>query len=216
MPQLTEVVQSLDLEAPIDLFKLEGLGLSPFYFSNIANVVFGGISYTPVPCTFEWIPISSEGASPTSRLTVSDVSGYLGAIIESYDNGFLGAMLTATRTYALFLDNAPGADSTQHHPPVTLRVNKRIYSPGDTIEFECVTGFDLERKKIPGRAYLRRCQNVLSDETCRAPTNVHFDLAGNPTTADQRACGKDFAGCKRYHGAAYGKYFAGYPGTQRR
>lgn len=216
MPQLTEVVQSLDLEAPIDLFKLEGLGLSPFYFSNLAGVVFAGISYTPVPCQFEWIPISSEGASPTSRLTVSDVSGYLGAIVEAYDNGFLGAMLTATRTYAVFLDNAPGADSLQYHDPVVLRVNKRIYSPGDTIEFECVTGFDLERKKIPGRAYLRRCGWVLSDENCRAPTNIHFDLAGNPIAPDQRACGKDGLACRRYHGVNFGKFIGSFPGVQRR
>lgn len=215
MSSLQEKVQSLDLDSPIDLFSITtaGAGGVTIYFTNISGVVFGGQVYTPIPCEFEWLALTSEGAVPTSRLIISDVSGIIGAIAQSYN--LIGATLTAMRTYTIFLDTQPSSDPTQFMA-AKLRINKRTWDCGNTLELECITGFDIERRKIPSRSYLRRCSFLLSDENCRASTAIHYDLAGNPTSAQNRACGKDTASCMRYHGTAWGRFYGGFLGASRR
>jgi lambda family phage minor tail protein L len=215
MTSIQAVSQSLDLESPIDLFSISGNGIAtPFYFCNVKNVVFNGQEYQAIPCEFEWLTLSSEGAVPTSRLIISDVSGIIGAIAVQYN--LVGATLTAIRTYPFFLDTNVGSDPTQSHPPVKLRINKLTSDYGNQIELECITGFDIERRKIPGRAYLRRCSWILSDSNCQAPTNISFDLMGNPTSFENRACNKDFTSCQRYHSSAFGRRFGGFPASNRR
>jgi len=208
-----QTVQSLDLEAPIDLFRIWDTGIPSTYFTNISGVVFAGISYQPIPCKFEWLNLTSEGAVPGSSLVASDVKGILGGLVEAY-GGLLGAKLEATQTWRLFLDGQPGQDATQFRGPVKLRINQRTWEPMNQIEFQCVSGFDLERLTLPNRAYLKRCQWLLGDENCRAPGHISYDLAGNPTSdPTQRACGKDLASCRRYHGHV--RHFGGFVGIQR-
>lgn len=210
---ILSTVQSLDLEAPIDLFKIHDTNLPPVYFTNIAGVVFSGISYQAIPCKFEWLNLTSEGAVPGSTLVCSDAKGLLGGLVEAY-GGLLGARLEATQTWRIFLDGQPGQDPTQFRGPVKLRINQRTWEPMNQIEFSCVSGFDLERLTVPARAYLKRCQWLLSDENCRANPAISYDLAGNPTSdPSQRACGKDLASCRRYHGHV--RYFGGFVGIQR-
>lgn len=214
MSSLQEVSQSLDLESPIDLFELYVNDTTPVaYWSNLQNVVFNGQSYPAIATDFEWLAKSSEGAVPTSRLIISDVSGVIGAVAEAF--GLVGAKLIVKRTYRLFLDGQPSSDATQFQQ-VTMRINKRTWEPGGSIELECITGFDIERRKIPNRAYLRRCGWILGDSDCRAPTNISYDLMGNPTSFANRACSKDLKSCKLYHGNDFGRFYGGFLGSSRR
>ncbi|NES80778.1 MAG: hypothetical protein F6K10_04910 [Moorea sp. SIO2B7] len=205
-------VQSLDIEAPVDLFKIYSERIAPFHFTNIAGVSFGGVLYQAIPCQFDWLSITGDGAIPSTRLVVSDASGLISGLIESH-GGMVGARLEAIQTWRLFLDGQAAQDSTQFRGPLKLRINQQTWTPMEQIEFDCISNFDIERLTVPARSFLRRCQWTLGDENCRAPDNVHFDLAGNPTTSDRRACGKDLASCRRYHGHV--KFFGGFPGIQR-
>ena len=213
---LQDIVQSLDLETPIDLFTLSPasilFNLPTVNFCNIGNVSFGGVQYLAVPIDTDWQSKTSEGTESQSTLVVSDVNADVANLLENY-TGILGANLTVKRTWSVFLDSAVSADPTQYLE-FRMRINQYSGSYQDRFEFTCIPAASLERKQIPARSYLRRCQWKLSGEECKAPTNIHFDLSGNSTTPQNRACSKDLDGCRRYQGHTIN--FGGYPGTQRR
>lgn len=210
---LKETVQSLDLESPVWLFELANpfvVGFPTYRFCNIGNVQFGGVIYNAVPCAIEIPSSSSEGSEPQVTMVVSDVDGGVAAILDNY--GVLGATILVRQTYSIYLDSQPGSDPSQYQS-YFLRINQYTGSYSDQFEFTCVPTVTLERKKVPARTYLRRCQWQLSDENCLARTDIHFDLAGNPTTPANRACAKDLRACRQYTNVAR---FGGYPAVSRR
>jgi lambda family phage minor tail protein L len=212
MAVIQEIVQDLNLENPIDLFTLSGQGMPTINFCNIGRVTFGGVIYQPVPCKVEWMSKTGEGSEPRVVLVISDVTGDVGDLIDNY-TGLCGAELNVKRTWSIFLDGQPGANATQF-TPFKMRVNQYTGIFSDSFEFTLMSSVTLERKKVPGRTYLRRCQYQLSSPECGASTVNNFDLAGNPTTAANRACTKDPAGCIRYQGNT--RRYGGFLGVQIR
>ena len=213
---ILEDIQGLDVESPIDLYQLTWRGIN-VYFTNFSGVYFGGIPYAPLPVEFNWAEVSSEGPAPGSRLVVSDVNSYLGSLIDGFGD-FIGAILTVKRTWKLYLDNQPAANPAEFQGPLRLIVNQRTWEPGVQLELSCIGGADFQRRILPARGYYRRCQWILrsasyDDGNCQARIDIHYDLAGNPTSPTNRACSKDLDACKRYHGHA--RRFGGFPGVRR-
>ena len=208
---LNDYIQGLDIENPIDLFTVFNPFVSNFpttSFCNFGAVSYRGVQYLPIACKVQWIPKDGESAIQT-KLSVSDISGTVGALIDNY--GILGAKLTAIRTYSPFLDNQPAADPLAYRS-FELRINQYSGAFKREFEFDLVPSETLDRKG--GRRYLRRCTWQLSDDRCQAPTNVNYDLNGQPCLPSQRACRKDLTQCQQYHGNI--RRFGGFPGVQWR
>jgi lambda family phage minor tail protein L len=214
---LTSSLQSLDIESPIDLITVSGLNLPTARICNIGTVGFGydsgnPIVYQGISCEVGWTAESGEGTEPQSRLVISDISGVVGQRIDNY-SGLIGASVNVRRTLSIYLNGQPLEDSSQFLE-FSLRINQYVGSYSENFEFTLIPSISLERKKIPGRQYLRACGwRELSDENCQAPTNIHFDLQGNPTTPENRACRRDLDACKQYHGHTL--RFGGFPGVSR-
>jgi phage-related protein len=208
---LTDYVQGLDIENPIDLFSVSNSSVLNFpttNFCNVGNISYRGVQYLAIACKIQWIPKDSDRAIVT-RLSVSDASNTVGTLINNY--GVLGARLTVYRTWSPFLDNQPGADPLAYRT-FEMRINQYSGSFGREFEFDLVPAESLEQKG--GRRYLRRCLWQLGDDNCQAPSNLNYDLSGNATSPANRACRKDLTQCKQYHGNI--KRFGGFPGVQYR
>lgn len=208
--------QSLDVESPIDLVTLFGEDIPTTRICNIKTVGFGfadeqEIIYQGYPFEINWTSKSGEGTEPQSRLLISDITGLVGERIDNF-SGLIGAFVNVKRTLSMFLNGEVTADPTQY-AEFELRINSYAGSYSDSFEFTLIPSISLERKKLPGRQYLRLCQWQLSDENCQASTEINFDLQGNPTTFENRACRKDLDACRQYQGHTL--RFGGFPGVTR-
>ena len=200
--------QQLDTEIFIDLITITNNDFN-VKICNYGTVIFGGITYQGFPCKISSFSKSGESVEARASLIISDISGLVGDIIDSYV--VIGADVNIKRTQPMFLDGNATADSTQFYE-LNLRVNQYTGEYQNQFTF-ALTPYSLERKKLPARVYSRRCQWQLGDENCQAPANIHFDIFGNVTTAGNRACRKDLDACKQYHGHAL--RFGGFPSVNR-
>jgi len=222
--KLLSNLQSLDTEAFIDLITVEGSTFTPIRICNFETVLFDGMLYEKFPCVINSFAKSGEDTEVRSSLIISDISGLVGDIIDNAE--IIGAKVNLKRTQSKFLDGQPTADSSQYFG-FDMRINKYEGEYQGQFQFELVPYFSLERKKLPSRTYSRRCQWQLNmpnreDENCAAPltvvfngqTYLGFDINGNPTNdPSQRACKKDMAACKLYHGNTL--RFGGFPAVSR-
>lgn len=212
---LQSSTQSLDTEGFIDLITIEGYGFSPVRICNYDTLLFGGQLYQKFPCKITGFSKSGEDTEIRASLIVSDVSGLVG---DAIDNArIVGSAVILKRTQRRFMDDQPTADPTQFFG-FELRINQYEGEYQNQFQFNLVPRFSLERKKLPARTYSRRCEWQLNmpdrlDENCAAPLNVNFDINGNATTPENRACRKDLAACKQYHGNTL--RFGGFPGVSR-
>ncbi|MFM6134485.1 MAG: phage minor tail protein L [Sphaerospermopsis kisseleviana] len=200
--------QKLDTEVFIDLINIKNTGFD-IKICNHGSVSFGGVAYQGFPCKISSFSKSGESTEARASLTVSDISGLVGDIVDNYS--VIGSDVIVKRTQPMFLDGKPTADATQFYE-LTLKINQYTGEYQNQFIF-ALTPYSLERKKLPARIYSRRCQWQLSDQNCQAPTNIHFDIFGNPTTAANRACRKDLDACKQYHGNTL--RFGGFPSVNR-
>lgn len=205
---LTANSQRLDTEVFIDLINIKNTGFD-IKICNHGSVSFGGVAYQGFPCKISSFSKSGESTEARASLTVSDISGLVGDIVDNYS--VIGSEVIVKRTQPMFLDGKPTADSTQFYE-LNLKINQYTGEYQNQFIF-ALTPYSLERKKLPARIYSRRCQWQLSDQNCQAPTNIHFDIFGNPTTAANRACRKDLDACKQYHGNTL--RFGGFPSVNR-
>ena len=200
--------QSLDTEIFIDLINIKNQDFD-VKICNYGTVSFGGVTYLGFPCKLSSFSRSGESVEARASLTISDISGLVGNIIDSYS--VIKAEVIVKQTLPMFLDGKPTADSTQFFP-LNLEVSQYTGEYQNQFVFS-LSPYSLERKKLPARIYSRRCQWQLSDQDCQAPTNIHFDIFGNPTTSANRACRKDLDACKQYQGHTL--RFGGFPSVNR-
>jgi lambda family phage minor tail protein L len=207
---LAQEFQSLDVESPVDLITVIA-GTEILRFCNLGDINFQGIFYEARPCEIGWIGKSGEGVEQSSKLSVSDVDGIVGSLIDNYDDVVIGALVKVKRTLRMFLDGQNSADPTQVLE-FDLRINSWTGQYGVGFEFNLIPSASLERRKLPGRTYLRRCGWQFRDSNCVARTDLNFDISGNPTTLESAVCGKDLDSCTRYQNVLR---YGGYPGVVR-
>lgn len=200
--------QSLDSEVLIDLIQIKTNDFD-IKICNYGSISFGGVFYQGYPCQLGSFGRSGESVEARTSLIVSDISGLVGDIIDAHE--VIKAEVAVKQTLPMFLDGQPTADSSQFFP-LLLEISQYTGEYQNQFSF-ALSPYSLERKKLPARTYSKRCQYTLSDSDCQAPTNVHFDIFGQTTTSDKRACRKDLEMCKQYHGHTL--KFGGFPAVAR-
>ena len=210
MTNLAQELQSLDVESPIDLITVTASG-EVLRFCNLATVSFQNLTYLARPCEINWLGVSGEGTEQSSKLSISDIDGAVGQLIDNYDEDVIGASVNVKRTLKMFLDGQGSADPTQFLE-FSLRINGWTGQYGAGFEFSLIPLASLERRKIPGRTYLRRCSWEFRDSNCNATTSLNFDIFGNTTTLQNSVCGKDLDSCERYQNVLR---YGGFPSIVR-
>lgn len=217
--------QSLELDYFIDLITISTVDINnqpvDFRICNFLDATFGGVLYQKIPCKISAFGKTGEDTEPRSSLTISDAAlgnllSLMGSVID--ETYIVGAKVNVKRTQRQFLDGESNADSTQFFE-FEMRVNNYEGEYQNQFVFNLTPYFSLERKKLPARVYSRRCQWELSDENCSASPAVAFDInnqpiePNDPERLSKRACRKDLAACKLYHGNTL--RFGGFPGVAR-
>jgi lambda family phage minor tail protein L len=210
MTNLAKELQSLDVESPIDLITVTATS-QILRFCNLSTVNFQGLTYLARPCEISWLGQSGEGTELSSKLSVSDIDGVVGILIDNYEEDVIGASVNVKRTLKMFLDGESSEDPTQF-VEFSLRINSWTGQYGIGFEFNLIPLASLERRKIPGRTYLRRCGWEFRDSNCAATTALNFDIFGNATTLANSVCGKDLDSCGRYQNILR---YGGFPGIVR-
>ena len=210
MTNLAKELQSLDVESPIDLITVTA-NSQILRFCNLSTVAFQGLTYRARPCEISWLGQSGEGTEQSSKLSVSDIDGVVGILIDNYEEDVIGASVNVKRTLKMFLDGQSSEDPTQFLE-FSLKINSWTGTYGIGFEFNLIPLASLERRKIPGRTYLRRCGWEFRDSNCNATTLLNFDIFGNPTTLQNSVCGKDLDSCERYQNTLR---YGGFPGIVR-
>jgi len=144
----------------VELFKLDAtaLGGSVYRFTNTpagpSGVVFGGVTYTPIPIKCEGWDFTSTGAPPKPTLTISNVTRTLLSTVISLGD-LVGATVTRTRTYAKYLDTGSSPDSSKYIGPEVYIVEQKTGHNNEFIQWQLTSILDRLGMKLPRRQVLK-------------------------------------------------------------
>jgi lambda family phage minor tail protein L len=224
--------QKLSGESIVSLYTVDAteLGAGIYKVTNFTDdgspIVFGGITFTPIPLQTEGWEITSEGSMPRPTMRVSTKSPVFASFVREYDNG-VGAVVYRQRTYARFLDGHEDANPNAQFSIDVYRINEKTDEYGGILEWELTSYFDLEGKKIPGRQILRdTCTHIYrrwngtdfdySKATCPYAGENFWKPDGTPTSnAAEDRCGKKLSDCKLRFGENQPLYTRAFPGVGR-
>lgn len=218
-------LRALAPSALIELFVLDAgaQGGPNYYFhsgvsSNMREVVWQGVAYTPVPMEAIDFETKSNGAMPSPRIRIANLQGMIAAAAREY-NAFAGCRIIRKRTFARFLDAVnfpdgnPEADPNQFLPDDIWYVDRKSHEDRDFLEFELVTAMDLRGIKLPRRQILTTCTRVYRGVECGytgGPVADEHNVPTSDITKDQ--CSKLRTGCKLRFGNGP-LPFGGFPGA---
>lgn len=230
---LSAVIQSPNPGERVELFRLDtsSVGGPVIFFCQGAKesggVTFGGQYYTPFDISFDGIETSGAGTLPTPKLKVSNASGIIQGVVNTYGD-LLGCKLYRLRTFRRFLDGGSEADPGAYFGPDIFAVERKTNENAVYIEWELSAAIDQEGKRIPGRLVLRdtclwryRVWNEATSDfdysTAQCPyTGVPcFDRGGDPTTPANDSCGRRLSDCEARFGVGNPLPFGGFPGAAR-
>lgn len=191
-----------------------------------ANLVFGGISFTPIDIEangFEW---GGSGTPPTPTIKISNASMAISALLTKYD--LVGATLTRIRTFRNFLDDGATPDPTAKFPIDVFRVERKTAHNKVFAEFELAVIFDQEGVMLPARQCLRdACTHIYrrwnettgafdyTKTTCPYTGTNYFDRTGAKVGARRDVCGKRLSDCAARFGDGAVLPTRSFPGMQR-
>ena len=132
------------------------------------EIVWAGKSYMRFPVIAEGFAFQ-RGQLPRPKLSVSNATGLMSSILESFNlvtvvNDLTGATVTRIRTMARFLDavNFPGNSNPLGTPDPTAEFKREIYTVDrkatenrEIVEFELAAVFDLAGVRAPKRQCTR-------------------------------------------------------------
>jgi lambda family phage minor tail protein L len=181
LPQRSRLLEPGTL---IKLFTLDltvqGGGLLHFHpytdaFPN--TITFQGIVYQPFPIKDEGWDWNTKGTLPRPIVTVSNIAGYVSGLLRQFGD-FVGCEVTRRRTFAEFLDGAPGADPTQEFTPDIFVVDQKKSENNTVVEFELSMRADAQGIQLPRRQIIAHfCQWLYRGADCT--------YAGPPIADDQ-------------------------------
>jgi lambda family phage minor tail protein L len=234
MADIEEVVQGSNLGALIILFEMDltNLGGSILRFTPSADIGndaihFGGDEYFPAPVEATGFEISGQGAAPTPKLRMSNVTNLLSSLLQQYQD-LVGAKITRKRTFDCFLDGRPDADDGQYFADV-FYISRKAQINKFLVEFELSSAIDLEGIELPKRQVLRdycpwryRVPDgngdfiyPTGDNACPYTGTRYFDPLGRATAAADDNCGKSVYDCRLRYGANAVLPFGGFPGVAK-
>ena len=212
-------------DAVIDLFKLD---LTPveatapvYYFypghgqstatdgsqaPSPSAIVFGGRTYVPWGVEVSGFKSSTGGASPRPRLHVGNKDRVFTAAAKVYRD-LVGAEFTRTRTLRKFLDDGSDPDPSQKVEEIYF-INAKIADDPSVIEWEMVTGLDVDDLRLPARTMVADVcpwpyvtEDRAPDPTFECPwtrsdPSKYFDADDNPVVDKSLdECGRTLNSC---------------------
>lgn len=78
---------------------------------NDAPILFGGVTYTPLPIEFGDMKTVGQGTAPAPTIEFSAMGGLISGLLASFGD-LVGAKITRMRTFRDCLDGQPNADPT--------------------------------------------------------------------------------------------------------
>lgn len=145
--------------ALVELFTLDctPLGGGVYNFTNTpasSPVLFGGVSFTPIPIKSEGWDFTSTGAPPKPTLTVSNVARTLLTDVISLGD-LVGAKVTRVRTFAKYLDAGATPDSSKYIGPEVYIVEQKTGHNNEFIQWQLTSILDRLGMKLPRRQVLK-------------------------------------------------------------
>lgn len=214
-------IQTLQPGAVIELFELE-VGAEVLRFHAGTNallqpVVWGGMTYTPLPIQAEGFDLSTSGSMPRPRLRVANIEGVVSQAL--LDGDIAGAKVTRRRTMARYLDAVnfpagnPDADPTAEMTPDVFYIDRKTSESKVMVEFELASSLDVGAVKLPKRQIIQNsCPWRYRSAECGYAGGPVATVLDNPTTdpaADQ--CGKRLSSCKLRFGETAVLPYGGFP-----
>lgn len=211
-------IASLQPGALVELFDLDMsiIGGDVFHFHAGTNqlggsVVFGGVTYLPMPIAAAGFAKSGSGPFPRPVLTVSNVGGAITALILEHQD-LIGCKVTRRRTLAQYLDavNFPGgvnptADPTQEYPRDIYTISRRASETQQAVQFELANPVDQPGLTLPARVVMKNtCTWTYKSAECGYVPGPMFDT-NDASVVDplQDFCGHRLSSCKsRFYGKA--------------
>lgn len=178
------------------------LGGSVYYLTAMGAATWQGNAYQALPIQadgFEW---NTSGKLPRPRIRVANVDGAVGLLVRDAQD-LVGAKVTRKRTFVKYLDGQPTADPAAGFPDEVYFIEQKTAETSEMIEFELVSGLDLEGLRLPRR--------VIQATVCPwAFKGPECGYSGADST-----CLKTLADCEAKFGAAPAR-FGGFPGARLR
>lgn len=147
-------------DAIIEMFEIDlstmmdGPGGSFFFTKEIlpdgTKVRWKGQVYEPFPIEATGFELTSQGQIPQPELTVANVLGTLGSVVNSADD-LVGAKVIRRRTLFKYLDNGPSPDSDQEFPEDIYYIERKTAETNLTITWNLSSRIDLEGLQLPKR-----------------------------------------------------------------
>lgn len=176
MSEISQENQKLNPSAIISLFTLDatfvGGPVLRFVQSSdgLNSVVYGGVTYEPIDVEFSGMETSGLGAFPTPKISVSNNSAVVQALVNTYGD-LNGCSVSRIRTYERFLDGRADSDSQAFFGPDQYRIERKADDTPEYIEWELSTSIDQEGRQIPGR--------IIITNTCAWKYRVWDEDAGD-------------------------------------
>jgi lambda family phage minor tail protein L len=218
---INQDIQSLEPGAIVTLFEVDYTNIGtageiqrfhPYASPDV--IVWQGEEYGRWPVKASGFEMTG-GQSPTPRMTMGNVGGYIGALCLSFDD-LNGAIVKRHRTLAKYLDGQPDADPDEHFPTELWYVEQKISENNEFVEFELSSALDFNGQQLPGRIVSQMCPAQVRYRGPRCgysgpPVADEYDII--TTDAEQDQCGKRVQSCKLRFGENEPLPHGGFPAS---
>lgn len=219
-------IQRLDPSTVIDLYEVDtqtlpGGGFLRFHAGVnelMSNIIWQGNTYIPYPIDVTGFEYTSEGATPRPKITISNISGLVGALAYE-NNDLIGLKVTRKRTFKKYLDREnflnsinPSADPNAHFIDEIYFIDRKVLENKLVVEFELASALDLQGITLPRRQVLSSvCTWKYRSAEC-GYTGGAVATATDTITTDINLdrCGKRLISCKYRFGTGI-LPFGGFP-----
>jgi lambda family phage minor tail protein L len=207
-------IQTLTPGAKVVLFDLDATmipGGSIYHFAREINqiggsVVFGGVTYMPMPIFADGFELTTKGALPHPKLQVSNLDGVVGSMVRSLGD-LTGAILTRREVLVKFLDAVNftsgvnlTADPTQAFRPEIWVIEQKTSEDIEVLAFDLVAACDAQGLMVPSRIIQTNgCPEIYKGTVCGY-------------TGGLASCAKTLTDCKA-HFPGVPLPFGGFPGA---
>lgn len=201
---IDEHVQAAGLDERIELFDIDASAINgevyhitPMAFATPdtpAAVIWGGVTYSPIPMETSGWEVSGKGTLPTPTIKVANVNLAFSALTIAYGD-LLGAIVTRHRTFRRYLDGEVDADPTVELPRDVYTINRKSAQNKIFVEWELAPAMDQEGRLLPGRPVLQgACTHIYrrydsdaaafnyDNATCPYTGTNYFDFNGDAVT----------------------------------
>lgn len=228
---LNKEIQSLDMDAAVELFEIDlsAHGQDNLFFHAGRNelsgdVVWQGVTYVAWPIDATGFKMSTQGAQGRPTLSVANIGGAVSGLNADF-NDMIGCKLIRHRTTLRYLDAVnfeggvnPTADATAEFPLEMYYIDRKSREDAVVTEYELATLIDLENITLPRRTVIRNvCTWRYRSGECSysgpAKADVNDNLVGTPNYSGSDRCGKRLKSCKIRFGANGVLPFSGFPAT---